>query len=157
MKIKQECKAQGHQSCRHSTIIFQCQMTTLVWLKKKKVFLQMTDDRKYSRIDPFKVFSIIAHLGWEIPMKIPQQIDYIYIYIVRYISYNAYIYIYIYCFFVGIEMCGQDEILHIVASHGITLCQHHINNWRLPLLTLRNAASAEGPCGAAVDGNRWAH
>ena len=61
-------------------------------------------------------------------MKIPQQIDYIsiYIYIVRYISYNAYIYIY--CFFVGIEMCGQDEILHIVASHGITLCQHHINN-----------------------------
>ena len=49
-------------------------------------------------------------------------------------------------------MCGQDEILHIVASHGITLCQHHISNWRLPLLTLRNAASAEGPCGAAVDG-----
>ena len=58
-------------------------------------------------------------------MKIPQQIDYIYIYIVRYISDNAYIYI---LFFVGIEMCGQDEILHIVASHGITLCQHHINN-----------------------------
>ena len=43
------------------------------------------------------------------------------LYIVRYISFK---YIYI----VGIEMCGQDEILHIVASHGITLCQHHINN-----------------------------
>ena len=44
-----------------------------------------------------------------------------------YIYSSLYI-IYIYCFLVGIEMCGQDEILHIVASHGITLCQHHINN-----------------------------